>query len=106
MSSFSAGPWLVPPTASDILSFHLHVAETGRPETFRGVRTTGEKPPIDGTAIYITGFGVKSVKRGREYVPCSICSGAHPKFYDGALIWGPTANANLIVWLPLSSITD
>ncbi len=58
MSSISTGPWLAPSEAADILAFRLHVGTTGKPETFRGVRTTGEKPPIDGTAHYVAGFGV------------------------------------------------
>jgi hypothetical protein len=96
MSSISTGPWLAPPEAADILEFRLHVGTTGRPETFRGVRTTGEKPPIDGTAHYVAGFGVDPRLRDRESVPCSICSGKHPKFYEGALIWAPTGHLYLV----------
>ena len=96
MSSFSAGPWLLSPAADDIIKFHVHVAETGKPETFAGVRTIDEKPPLDGTAVYVTGFGVNPVLRDREYVPCSICSGEHPKFYEGALVWAPTGHLYLV----------
>lgn len=96
MSSISTGPWLAPPEAGDVLEFRLHVGTTGKPETFRGVRTSGEKPPIDDTAVYVAGFGVDPILRNREYVPCSICSGEHPKFYDGALIWAPTGHLYLV----------
>ena len=96
MSSLSTGPWLAPPSAEDRTRFHLHVLETGRPETFRGVRVAEGKPPVDGTAVYVCGFYANPKKRGEDRVPCSICSEDHPKFFEGGLVWAPPGYLYLV----------
>lgn len=85
--SLSTGPYSTPPAADDE---RITLAiQRDRPEEIFGLSWNKPDFAASGHKIVRT-FSVERKKRpGGEFIPCAICSGKHPKFLDGAVLWSP-----------------
>lgn len=88
-------PWYPSPPSSENPQI-MEAVRSGRPEEIQGLSWTPPDFSAPGHRIIRT-FSIESKQRaGREYIPCAICSGDHPKFLDGAVIWSPDGYLRLI----------
>ena len=86
--------YLTPPSPDDPAI--LEPIRRSQPEEIHGLAWTTPDFSAPGHKIIRT-FSIASKKRpGGEYIRCAICSGDHPKFLDGAVIWSPDGNLRLI----------
>jgi len=85
--SLPGGPYPVPPSADD--ERVAAAIRSSRPEEIPGLAWS--KPDFVATGHKIVrSFALDRKKRpGLECVPCAMCSGGHPKFLDGAVLWSP-----------------
>lgn len=92
--SISGGPYTVPPSPDDE---RIRVPiEKGLPEEIPGL--AWGKPDFKGLEHKIVRtFGVDRKKRPElDCVPCAICSGSHPKFLEGAVLWSSDGSLRII----------
>lgn len=83
----SAGPYRSPPSHDD--EGVLRPIREGRPENINGLSWSRPDFAAQGHKI-IRSFSIDRKKRpGLTCIPCAICSGSHPKFLDGAVLWSP-----------------
>jgi hypothetical protein len=85
--SVLSGPYHTPPSSDD--EAIVSAIRDGRPENITGLAWS--KPDFSATDHkIIRTFAIDRKKRpGLECIPCAICSGDHPKFLDGAVLWSP-----------------
>ncbi len=88
------GPYPSPPSPDAELI--LAPIQRHQPEEIPGLVWT--KPDFSATEHKIVRtFAVEGKKRpSGRYIPCAICSGEHPKFLDGAVLWSPDGYLRLI----------
>jgi hypothetical protein len=81
------GPYNTPPSSDD--EAIGRAIQDGQPEKIAGL--SWSKPDFSGPDHKIIRvFDIDRKKRpGLECIPCAICSGSHPKFLDGAVLWSP-----------------
>ena len=81
------GPYSTPPTQED---YRIRAGmDTHQPENIHGV--VWSKPDMSSNEHRIVvKFAIDcKLRPGGEYIPCSMCSGNHPKFLAGSVLWSP-----------------
>ncbi len=88
------GPYPSPPSPDSELI--LAPIRGCQPEDIPGLAWT--KPDFSAVEHKIVRtFAVEGKRRPNgQYIPCAICSGEHPKFLDGAVLWSPDGYLRLI----------
>jgi hypothetical protein len=89
-----APPYPTPPSSDD--ERILAAIRASRPEEIPGLSWTApDFLATDHKIIRKFAIGAKKRPDG-EYIPCAICSGGHPKFLEGAVLWSPDGWLRLI----------
>lgn len=87
-------PYPTPPSPDD--ERIVAAIQASRPEEIPGLAWTPPDFAATGHRI-IRKFDIEGKKRpGREFIPCAMCSGGHPKFLAGSILWSPDGNLRLI----------
>lgn len=92
--ALNLGPYHTPPSSEDRLI--MTAITEGQPEKIIGLNW--DKPDFSAKGHKIVrGFAIDRKKRpSRDHIRCAICSGNHPKFLDGAVVWSPDRWLRLI----------